>query len=76
MPFTLAQYVDLQPRITELQRLALHLAECGEPVASLHVQKAAIRLQRIKPTKPVQESIQLNECVPAERMTVQRGKGA
>lgn len=45
------QWTALQPRIVELQRLALHLAELGERAASMAALQTVMRIQRIKPTK-------------------------
>lgn len=51
----LEQHTALQPRIVEIQRLALHLAELGESKASRLLVQSTVVLQRIKPAKLVEQ---------------------
>lgn len=50
MAITLEQHAALQPRIVEVQRLALVFAELGESKVSYLLMQAGIRATRIKPT--------------------------
>lgn len=50
MALTLEQHASLQPRIVEVQRLALVFAELGESKVSYLLMQAGIRAARIKPT--------------------------
>ena len=52
---TLDQYRQLQEHVLYVQRLALWLHECGEAKASAEALKLTVRMQRIKPVKPVGE---------------------
>lgn len=66
MGISLEQHTKLQPRIVEVQRLALEFAELGESKVSQQLLQAAVRASRIKPTQPV-------AAVPAK---AEKGKGA
>lgn len=48
---TLDQWKALQLRILDTQRLAVFLAEQGEFKSAADLNKAVVRMQRIKPTK-------------------------
>jgi hypothetical protein len=56
MAITLEQHTKLQPRIVEVQRLALEFAELGEMKVSRLLLQAGMTAARIKPTKPEQEA--------------------
>lgn len=45
----LEQWKRLQPRVVEVQRLALEFAELGESKVSQQLLQAAVRASRIKP---------------------------
>lgn len=55
MALTLQQHAELQPRILDMQRLALSFAEIGESKISSLLMQATVRAQRIKPTKETTE---------------------
>lgn len=65
MAITIEQHTKLQPRIVEVQRLALEFAELGESKVSQQLLQAAVRASRIKPTQP-----------PATPVKTEKGKGA
>jgi len=52
---TLDQWNALQPRIVDVQRLALLFAELGESKVSYLLMQAATRAARIKPVKEAGE---------------------
>jgi hypothetical protein len=52
----LEQHARLQPRIVEVQRLALEFVELGESKVSYLLMQAGIRASRIKPSKPAAEA--------------------
>lgn len=62
----LEQHAALQPRIVEVQRLALVFAELGQSKVSYLLMQAGMTAARIKPTKPVE--------APTEKPA--KGKGA
>lgn len=66
MSITIEQHAKLQPRIVEVQRLALEFAELGESKVSQQLLQAAVRASRIKPA-------QLASAAPAK---AEKGKGA
>lgn len=68
MAITLEQHTKLQPRIIEVQRLALEFAELGEMKVSRLLLQAGMTAARLKPTKP--------EAVQAEATKATKGKGA
>lgn len=52
MAITIEQHTKLQPRIVEVQRLALEFAELGEMKVSRLLLQAGMTAARLKPTKP------------------------
>ena len=74
MPLTLEQYNALQPRVLEVQRLALYFAELGEQRVSRDLLAAATRASKIRPTKAAADQ-QADQQV-TDAASKKGGKGA